>query len=371
MLRSTTTNPPAAGIAPSTNRTWNDTNTNFVPDCDLLNPNANGECGAWSDRTFGQNLIPTRNAPDAIEGFNRQDYNWQASASVQHELRPGIGVNFGYFRTWYGGFLTNGLGTPVVPFDNTLIGPSDFDEYCFTAPTDSRLPHSGEQLCGLYDLKPAKFGQVDNLVTQQSNFGDHTRVFNGVDATMSARFGGGAQVSGGLSIGRTVDNNCVVVDSPQDARPDFCETKPTWGSGTQVKFLAVYPLPWDMQTSVIYQNFGGVENTPTITLTNAQIAPSLGRNLAQCGAAATCTATVTVPLEPPGTMWESRLQQVDVRFSRTFRVQDFRLRGSLDVANLFNASNVLSLQRQFGATYLNALQIMGGRLVKLGLQVDF
>jgi len=49
----------------------------------------------------------------------------------------------------------------------------------------------------------------------------------------------------------------------------------------------------------------------------------------------------------------------------------YPLRGSVDVANLFNASNVLSLQRQFGATYLNALQIMGGRLVKLGLQVDF
>jgi hypothetical protein len=362
VLRSTTTNPAAAGIAPSTNRTWNDTDTDFVPDCDLLNPNANGECGAWSDRTFGQNLIPTRNAPDAIEGFNRQDYNWQASASVQRELRPGIGLNLGYFRTWYGGFLAT---------ENTLISAADFDEFCFTAPTDSRLPHSGERLCGLYDLKPAKFGQVDNLVTQQSNFGDHTRVYNGFDATMSARFGGGAQVSGGLSIGRTVDDNCVVVDSPQDARADFCTTEPSWGSGTQLKFLAVYPLPWDLQTSVIYQNFGGVENTPTITLTNAQIAPSLGRNLAQCGATATCTATVSVPLEPPGTMWERRLQQVDVRFSRTFRVQDFRLRGNLDVANLFNASNVLSLQRQFGTTYLNALQIMGGRLVKLGLQVDF
>ena len=119
-------------------------------------------------------------------GFNRQDYNWQASASVQHELRPGVGVNLGYFRTWYGGFLVT---------DNTLIGPSDFDAYCFTAPTDSRLPHSGERLCGLYDLKPAKFGQVDNLVTQQSNFGDHTRVYNGVDATMSARFGRAARRS--------------------------------------------------------------------------------------------------------------------------------------------------------------------------------
>jgi hypothetical protein len=361
-LRSTTTNPAAAGIAPSTNRTWNDTNGNFVPDCDLLNPNAHAECGNWSDRTFGQNLIPTRNAPDAIEGFNRQSYNWQASASVQHELRPGIGVNLGYFRTWYGGFQTT---------ENLLLSPADYDEYCFSAPTDSRLPNSGERLCGLYDLKPAKFGQVDNLVTQLSNFGTRSQVYNGVDATMSARFGGGAQVSGGVSVGRTVDDNCVIVDSPQDARPDFCKTVPSWASGTQVKFLAVYPMPWDLQASIIYQNFGGVENSPTITLTNAQIAPSLGRNLGQCGTAATCTATVTVPLVPGGTMYEDRLQQVDLRFSRTFRVEAFRIRGSVDLANLFNASNVLNLQRQYGPTYLNVLQIMGGRLVKLGLQVDF
>ena len=246
-----------------------------------------------------------------------------------------------------------------------------YDQFCFTAPTDTRLPHSGTRLCGLYDLKPAKFGLVDNLVTQQSNFGNHTRTFNGVDATMSARFAIGAQLSGGVSIGRTVDDNCVVVDSPQDARPDFCRTEPTWGSGTQLKLLGVYPLPWQLQTSVIYQNFSGIENTPTITLTNAQIAPSLGRNQAQCGAAATCTATVTVPLEPPGTMFEPRIQQLDVRFSRTLRVNRMRLRGSLDIANLFNASGVLNLQRQYGPTYLNVLQIMGGRLVKFGVQIDF
>ena len=60
--------------------------------------------------------------------------------------------------------------------------------------------------------------------------------------------------------------------------------------------MAIYPLPWSLQTSVIYQNFGGVENSPTVTLTNAQIAPSLGRNLSSCGAAAVCNQTVTVEM---------------------------------------------------------------------------
>jgi hypothetical protein len=34
-------------------------------------------------------------------------------------------------------------------------------------------------------------------------------------------------------------------------------------------------------------------------------------------------------------------------------------------------SDVLSLQRQYGPTYLDAVQIMGGRLMKIGFQFDF
>jgi hypothetical protein len=76
-------------------------------------------------------------------------------------------------------------------------------------------------------------------------------------------------------------------------------------------------------------------------------------------------------LVPPGTLYEPRLQQLDVRFSRSIRFDRLRVRGNLDVANIFNASNVLNLQRQFGPRYLDALQIMGGRLVKAGVQLDF
>ena len=380
-LRSTTTNPPAAGITPSTNRTWND-NGNYIPDCDLLNPNSNGECGPWSDRTFGQNIIPTKEAHDAVAGFNRQGAfnggtNWQFSTSMQRELRPGVGLNVGYFRTWYSGFLVT---------DNLAVTPADYDRYCFTAPTDSRLAMSGKQICG-YDIKPAKFGLNDSVITQASNYGPRTQIFNGIDVTMNARLKEGAQFAGGLSTGRTVENSCATVDYPQDAKtgvganivrantdpivPGYCRSTPPWLAGTQVKFMLIYPLPFSLQTSVIYQNFSGIENTATYTATNAQIAPSLGRNLAQCAAGAACTATVTMALDPPGSSYEPRLQQVDLRFSRTLRLDKYKLRGNLDVANLFNANSVLNVQRQYGPTYLNVLQIMGGRLMKVGLQLDF
>jgi hypothetical protein len=354
----------------NTTRSWNDSafgtgdarSGNYVPDCDLLSPDANGECGPWSDRNFGKAAaLTSRNAPDSIEGFNRQDYNWQGSASIQHEVRPGLGVNVGYFRTWYGNFLAT---------DNLAVTPADHDEYCVTAPTDSRLGGvSGQQICGLYDIKPEKFGLVDNLITQASNYGGRSRVYNGVDVNINARFLQGGQLAGGLSVGRTVNKDCAIIDSPQQAR--FCEVTPPWGAGTQVKFLVIYPLPWDLQTSVIYQNFAGIETGADIVFSNAAIRTSLGRNLAACGAAAACNQNITLTLVPPQTMFEPRVQQVDLRFSRLFRLRDMRLSGNVDLANLVNTSNVLNVNRRYGASWLNVFQTIGGRMIKLSAQFDF
>ena len=155
---------PLQNMAQSANRTWNDANRDFVPDCDLRATAANGECGPLSDLTFGLvRPASVGRAPDSLGGFNKDSYNWQASLALQHELRSNMALNLGYFRTWYGNFLVT---------DNLAITPADYDPFCVTAPTDSRLPGdvSGKQICGLYDIKPAKFGQVNNLVTQSAAF---------------------------------------------------------------------------------------------------------------------------------------------------------------------------------------------------------
>src|SRR4030095_11818850 len=105
------------------------------------------------------------------------------SMSLQHELRPGLSLTVGYFRTWYGNFMAT---------DNQALTPADFSPYCITAPSDATLPSGGgEQICGLYDINPATFGLTDNLVTLSSNYGRQTDVYNGVDVTVSLRFGTG------------------------------------------------------------------------------------------------------------------------------------------------------------------------------------
>ena len=61
-----------------------------------------------------------------------------------------------------------------------------------------------------------------------------------------------------------------------------------------------------------------------------------------------------------------------MRVSRLFRLGSrARLLGSLDVYNLTNSSNVLNMVTRYGPAWLNAIQIMGGRLAKVSVQLDF
>jgi predicted TIM-barrel fold metal-dependent hydrolase len=258
---------PAANQAASATRTWDDfifpvgdpRRGNYMPDCVLgpTLPDANGECGALSDRTFGQvRAGNTRFADDAQTGFNKAFHNWQASVALQHELRPGMALNVGYFRTWYGGFLVT---------DNVATTAADYDPFCIGLPADGRMANGGDMLCGFYDIKPALFGVTDNLRTQASNYGKRTEVYNGIDVTLTTRFAQRGQFSGGLSVGRTVTDVCEIAaklpevllgtDSLSAGTANswspngFCHVSRPWSAGTQIKFLVVYPLFWNLQTS--------------------------------------------------------------------------------------------------------------------------
>jgi hypothetical protein len=308
--------------------------------------------------------VNTRYAPDVLEGWGVRGYNWQGSATIQHELRPGVGATLAYFRTSKGNFTAS---------DNLNQAPGDFEPYCVAAPADTRLPGGGGyQVCGLYDLTRALFGvaSAGNLVTQASNYGKQTEVFDGVDASIAARFGKGGIVSGGISTGRTVTDNCSVLqDSPQK---QYCHQTNPWRGQTQIKINGTYPLPWDLAASAVFQNLPGVPITATRAFTNAEIAPSLGRNLAACAnPTGTCTATASVLLIEPFTRFEKRLAQLDVRLTKVFRFGGTRLQGMFDVYNVLNANTVLAVNGTYGSAWLRPTGLLGGRLAKFGAQFDF
>jgi len=105
---------------------------------------------------------------------------------------------------------------------------------------------------------------------------------------------------------------------------------------------------------------------------NAAIAPSLQRNLSACPAIGTCTATVTIPLITPNSVYaEGWNRQVDFRISRTFKFGTTRILPSIDVYNLFNASSVLAVNSAYGPSWQNVTSLLGARVAKLGVQMSF
>ena len=362
---------PANAVVQSTNRVWNDQffgpgdprSGNYLPDCILTNFEVNGECGVIDNRAFGTVVVNRQYAKDTTEGWGNRTYNWQTAASVQQQLGSRTAVNVGYFYRTFGNFTVT---------DNLEVTPADFDPFCIKAPTDSRLPGGGGyQVCDLGDVKPAKFGRVNNLVILAPG---QLRTYQGVDATLSSRFGHGGIFGGGVSTGRTM-TQCVVVDGPIQ----FCRNEqPVL---TQFKFNGTYPLPWwGLHTSATYQNLPGNSpttgvSTPVITYvpTNAEIAPSLGRDLSACRGVSPCnTSGAAVQLAAPSSVLEDRLSQLDFRLMKTFKLGPTRVQGMFDIYNIFNASTVLdSTGRYSPATYLLPLSVMGGRTFKFGAQMDF
>jgi hypothetical protein len=243
-----------------------------------------------------------------------------------------------------------------------------------TAPTDPNLPGGGgNQICGLADLKRPLFGvaTLGKLVTQASNYGTQTDVYNGIDVSLAARFGRGGRLSGGVSTGQEVTDNCqIITDTPQK---QFCHQVNPWRGQTQIKLNGTYPLPvWNLQVSGVFQNLPGIPVAATRAFTNAEIAPSLGRNLAACtSATGACTATASVIVLEPFSRFENRLNQVDVRLGKDIRIRTLRVRAAIDLFNAFNANTILAENGTYGSAWRTPTSVLGGRLVKFGAQFDF
>jgi hypothetical protein len=335
-------------------RSWNDADRSLSVDCDLNNPLGNGECGQISDLNFGQNN------PNAITYNDKLTHglrsaNWETTALVQRQLAKSVSVTAGYYRRTFSNFLST---------DNTLVTPSDYDQYCITAPVDARLPGGGgNQICGLYDVNPVLFGKTLNVINPTTQYGKQSQIFEGVDLTETIRLPRSATISGGLSWGRTKTNSCFAVDSPGALR--FCDvTPPMLKTATFVGFV---PLPLGFLASATYRDFPGPQLTATYNVSNAQIAPSLNRNLSSG-----VNGTVNVELIQPGTMYGPRARQVDLRLSKRFQFGRNRIMGNVDIFNLLNkGTGIDSWNTTFGPDWQKPLLLQLGRYFKFGAQLDF
>jgi len=345
---------PANQVVLTADRTWRDANLDYIPQ--------EAELGPLSNSAFGTVVSNTRYADDVVRGWHVRPYNWQGSISVQHELRPGLGVNAGYYRTWYGNFTVT---------DNVLVAAADYDAFCLTSPADSRLPDGGGQrICGIAAIRPALFGRVSNLVAQAADYGQQTEVYNGVDLTINMRFGNGGFLSGGLATSQTVTDRCAVVAKLPEVTntpEQFCRVAPAWSAGTQFKLYGAYSLPWDLRATAVYQNVVGAPTTATYVATNAQVTPELGRPLA---GGANATASIEM-IAPRSVYADGRVNQLNLSLGRSFRFGSRRVLPSINLHNALNSNSILQMNLRYGPAWRNVTSTMPPRMIKFGVTVDF
>jgi hypothetical protein len=116
------------------------------------------------------------------------------------------------------------------------------------------------------------------------------------------------------------------------------------------------------------QSMPGTELQANWVATNAVVQPSLGRPLS--GSA----ANTTVSLVQPGTLYGDRLNQLDFRASKLFRVNNMRAAVNFDLYNALNANPVTILNMNYsgtGAAWLQPQGILPARLFKMSVQFDF
>jgi hypothetical protein len=80
---------------------------------------------------------------------------------------------------------------------------------------------------------------------------------------------------------------------------------------------------------------------------------------------------VTVPREVPTTTFENRFTDVDLRLAKNVRIGSVRLKGMLDIYNLFNASTILLANTTLGPSYLVPTEVTPARFFKIGVQLNF
>ena len=373
---------PLIRTALSTTRTWADANRDYVPDCDLINPAANGECGRMDNQNFGKEVFTRFFDPEFIDGWGKRGYNWEMGVSVQHELMTRVGLTVGYFRRSFGNFYTS---------DNRLTTAADYTQFSIPVPVDPRLPGGGGgTLGGLYNLVPGKVGQEEQLSQLSSNFGEQIENWQGVDVGVNARLANGITIQGGTSTGRRLQDNCAV----RAAIPEtysWAQTVVTQSSrvttlassarngGLQTPYcrvvepfltsfrgLSTYLVPKvDIQVSATWRSDPGEELRADYVVTSAVAAPSLGRNLS--------SGNVTVNLIPPGTLRGTRRNNIDLRVAKILRFGGTRAQVGFDVYNLTNTDAVNTYNHNFvpNGAWLTPSTIQPARYIRLNTQFDF
>jgi hypothetical protein len=374
---------PGLRFQRTTSRSWSDDNGDYVPNCDLMNPALNRECGAWLSPAFGNPTVPVTINPDILKGWGIRPWDWQFGVSMQHEVLPRTSVEVGYHRRWFGNFTVT---------DNRAVGVNDFDKFTIAAPPNATLPGGGGYPLTFYD--PRSLAQ-DNYVTFETDYGPaRTQYWHGFDVNVNTRMRNGLMFQGGTSTGRGVWDYCAVAAQlpelfgntqfppagPAVRQPaGYCAVTEPWL--TQFRGTASYTIPKiDVLLSTGVQlkpGTLGINGNASATngdalsanypAPNSAILSSLGR----LPTGSLANGTTQVNLLQPGELYGDRVNQVDFRVAKVVKFRRTRTLVGVDIYNAFNANPGLVYNTAFAANWPRPNTILMPRFVRFNATVDF
>jgi hypothetical protein len=291
-----------------------------------------------------------------MDGFGVRPWNWEFSAGVQHEILPRLSASVGYFRRVNGNFQVT---------DNEALGSGDFTQYSVTAPNDSRLPTPGQTLSGFFDQNAIVAPR--NVVKDASVFGKQQQHWDGVDVTVDARLRNGLFLQGGVSTGKTMTDNCDIVDDAPEIlggqSAAFCHQETPYLP--QYKAIASYTFPYGIRVAGTFQSIPGPQVSANTIYNNANrvATTTLGRPFT--------FGQANVNVIEPGTMYGDRLNQFDLRFTKIVDVGLGRVDLNVDFYNAFNSDAVIAELASFGPVWRLPLTVIQPRFVKFYARWDF
>jgi hypothetical protein len=119
----------------------------------------------------------------------------------------------------------------------------------------------------------------------------------------------------------------------------------------------VYQMRWGVSVSATAQHYTGFPESTTVLV---------GANTVRL-----TQVTQSLVIEPRGTTRPPSVNSLDMSLRKTWKYHNVALEPVMDAYNLLNAASLLSRITQLGPTYLTPVTIQRGRLIRLGVNVNF
>jgi len=335
---------------------------------DRINPiSVANDSRPWTKCAAGQttgcdlnnDLLPQINELGPSAGFNfgftdryLPGYKWpwakEYTLEVQRQLPGNMVVTTGFTRREKrGNFGSRNL---LVP-ENTYI------------PLNVVEANSGKAVT-IYNQAPALRGLRDVVWTNDSTLDSN---YNGADITLDKRMSHGWMMTGGVSLGKSTgynglggtcatSNGCTTDLNNPNAK---AYSYGIYGNDVPYSYRVsgIKDLPFGIAASGTFQYQKGFPETTTVSVGNNTVALTQG--------------TTTITTEPRGTTRLPNLSQLDMSFKKSVRMGTKRLEPRLDLYNLLNSATIINRSTVLGSSYGAVNGIQRGRLIKLGLNVDF